>query len=63
MVGLYIDYGTWMLQNALEKLDIYKNNYTTIQMFGVGKMFNVFERSVLCSIRLHLFDHKYSKNL
>ncbi len=31
-------------------------------MFGVGKMFNVLERSVLCSPRLNLFDQKYCKN-
>ncbi len=32
-----------------------KNMYTTIQWFGVGKIFNVYETSCLCSPRLHLF--------
>ncbi len=38
-----------------------KYNLYTIQKFGFGKDFNVFERSILCSSRLHLFDQKYSK--
>ncbi len=33
--------------------------YSTVQKFGAG---NIFETSLLCSARLHLFDHKYSKN-
>ncbi len=33
----------------------------TIQNFGVSKMSYIFfERSLLCSPRLHLFDQKYS---
>ncbi len=36
--------------------------YTTIQKTGVGKIFYVFERSLLCSLRLPLFDHKYRTN-
>ncbi len=39
--------------------------YTTSQKFGVGKFFLFvclcFERSLLCSARLHLFYQKYSK--
>ncbi len=31
----------------------------TIQRFGVSKKFNVFEKSFLCSPKLHLFDQKY----
>jgi len=27
-----------------------------------GRFFHVFERSLFCSPRLHLFDKKYSKN-
>ncbi len=38
-----------------------KYNLYTIQKFGFGKDFNVFERSILCSSRLRLFDQKYSK--
>ncbi len=32
-----------------------------LQKFGVGNIFYVFDRSYLCSPRLHLFDQKYSK--
>ncbi len=32
--------------------------YGTVQKFGAG---NIFE-SLLCSAKLYLFDHKYSKN-
>ncbi len=40
---------------------LYNINYT--YKFGVSKCFlNVFERSLLCSVRLHLCDQKYSKN-
>lgn len=35
--------------------------YTTIEEFGVGKIFRVFERSVFWSPRLDLFDQEYSK--
>ncbi len=32
-------------------------------MFGGRQFFfNVFERSLLCSPKLHLFDQKYNKN-
>ncbi len=31
----------------------------TIQMFGVFKIFNEFEKSILWSSRLHLFDQTY----
>ncbi len=31
--------------------------------FGVSKIFDVFESSLFCSPRLHLFDHKYSKTV
>jgi len=36
----------------------------TIQKFGFSKIFDavVFESSILFSPRLHLLDHKYSKN-
>jgi len=35
-----------------------------IQRFEVCKIvFNVFERSLLCSSRLHLFDQKYGKTV
>jgi len=37
--------------------------YTTIQKFGVSKIFNVCERSFLCSPSLHLFDQKYTKTV
>ncbi len=33
---------------------------TTLQKFGVGYFFYVFERNLLSSPRLHLFDQKYS---
>ncbi len=33
----------------------------TIQKFEVGKIFYVFERSLLYSTRLHFFDQQYSK--
>ncbi len=37
--------------------------YTTIQKFGVCKMFlYVFKRILMCSPRLLLLDKKYSKN-
>ncbi len=34
----------------------------TGEQFGVNKICNVFEKSLFCSPRLHLFDPKYSKN-
>ncbi len=37
-------------------------SYTTNPKFGVSKKLHVFEKSLLCSPRLHLFDQKYSKN-
>ncbi len=45
-----------MLQFALTII----KRYTIDQMFGV--IFNIFERRLLCSPRLHLFDQKYIKN-
>ncbi len=38
--------------------------YTPTQKFGVVKIFfkNAFERSLLCSARMHLFDQKQIKN-
>ncbi len=32
--------------------------YTIIKKIGVNKVLNVFERSLLCSSKLHLFDKK-----
>jgi len=32
--------------------------YITIQKFEVGEMFIVFERSILCSPKLNLFDQE-----
>ncbi len=37
----------------------YFQSHSTSPKFGVGKELYVFERSLLCSPRLHLFDHKY----
>ncbi len=36
--------------------------YHTSQTFGIVKKFYAFERNILGSKRLHLFDKKYSKN-
>lgn len=41
----------------------FKLIYTTCQKCGIIKIFNIFERTFLCSLRLHLFDHKYSKTI
>ncbi len=35
--------------------------YRTTEKLVVGKICYVFKRSLLCSLRLHLFDEKYSK--
>lgn len=35
--------------------------HTTIRKFGVSKICDVFERSILCSTRLHLFEQKSVK--
>ncbi len=41
----------------------YKFQYTTVSKFGARKTLKMFfERSLLCSARLCLFDQKYSKN-
>ncbi len=36
--------------------------YMTVQSLGSVGLFNVFERSLWCSLSLHLFDQKYSTN-
>ncbi len=42
---------------------LHSQTNTTIQHFGICFFFIVFERSRLCSPRLHLFDRKYKKKL
>ncbi len=44
-------------------MDQNKTNNVTTQKFRVSKIFlNVFERRLLCSPSLYLFDQKYSRN-
>ncbi len=41
----------------------YKNNYTTVQKFGVSMIFlNVFETSLSFWLKLYLCDYKYSND-
>ncbi len=46
-------------QLMIKHNDIYS---TIVQKFVVSKIFNVIDRSLLCSTRLHLFDQNYSKH-
>ncbi len=37
--------------------------YITVTKCGVSSLYNVYERSLLCSSSMHLFDQKYSKTV
>jgi len=51
------------LVNTEDKSDITEFvELLCVHMFVNYKLFNVIERRLLCSSRLHLFDQKYSKN-
>ncbi len=41
---------------------IHTHIYIHCSKIVIGKIFNVYEISILCSLRLNLFDQKYSKN-
>ncbi len=52
---------TWL--NYIFRLwGLLKCRHYTVQKFEIFKNCYVFERSLLCSTRLHLFEQKYSKN-
>ncbi len=62
--------GSYLLSNSMDNsgkpkcVFVHLCTHTTDQKFGVSMIFfYVFERSLLCSQRLHLFDQKYSKNI
>ncbi len=47
---------------SLKSVVIVLKTYITVIKFGVGEIFHGFERSLICSPRLHLFGQKYNKN-
>jgi len=46
-----------------KKLINFSNEVHSCSTFGLVVFFNVFERSLLCSPKLHLFDQEYSKTV